>query len=171
MDVFQCIETRVAVRDFKPDPVSEDVVQKILEAGRLAPSQRNRQQWHFIVVKDKETLKQMGSLASTGPYIADASFAIVIAMEPNARLPQVDAARAAENMLLVAWAEGVGTCWVGGFDRDKVKELLDIPQDMQLITIMPYGYPKEEAQRLKKRRKPLEQIAYRERFGVKYYEG
>ena len=165
MDVYQCIRTRVAVKNFIPDPIPESVIKKILRAGRWAPSQRNRQPWHFIVIRDSQTLKQLSSLTSSGPYIADAPLAIAIVMEESARWPQFDAGRLIENMLLVAWSEGVGTSFVGGFDHEKVKELLHIPQSMEFITVMPYGYPTEAAKSGGKRRKPLAEITHLERFG------
>ena len=167
MDVYQCIRSRVAVRSFTPEPVPEPVIKKILRAGRWAPSQRNRQPWYLIVIRDRETLKQVGTLTTSGAYIVDAPLAIAIAMD-NARMAQFDAGRLIENMLLVAWSEGVGTCFVGGFDHEKVKEILRIPQSMEFITVMPYGFPREEAKAGGKRRKPLAEIAHRERFGEKW---
>ena len=80
-------------------------------------------------------------------------------------MPQFDAGRLIENMLLVAWSEGVGTCFAGGFDHEKVKELLHIPESMDFITVMPYGYPTEAAKSGGKSRKPLAEITHRERFG------
>ena len=71
-------------------------------------------------------------------------------------------------MILAAWAEGVGTCYVGGIDRDAVKELLGVPEEMELVTVMPFGFPTEAALAGGKRRKPLEEIAFRERFGQPY---
>ncbi|MBI2880498.1 MAG: nitroreductase family protein [Candidatus Tectomicrobia bacterium] len=167
MDVHEAIRTRYAVRDFRPDPLPQETILRILEAGRLAPSQRNRQQWHFVVVQDRETLKRIGELAPTGPYVAQAPLAVVVVMQ-GAKMAQVDAARAAENMILAAWAEGVGTCWVGGIERDKVKELLGIPPDGEIVTILPFGYPKKLSLKGKKNRKPLSEVAHRERFGNPY---
>ena len=167
MDVYQAIRTRVAVRRFMPDPVPEPVIKKILRAGRWAPSRRNTQPWHFIVIRDGHTLAQLASMTSGGPYIADAPLAIAIVME-NARMSQFDAGRLIENMLLAAWSEGVGTCFVGGFDQEKAKDLLNIPQDMDLITVMPYGYPTEAAKSGGKRRKPLSENTHVERFGEKW---
>ena len=167
MDVYRSIRTRVAVRSFTPDPIPEPAIKKILRAGQWAPSRRNTQPWHFIVIRDRQTLAQLASMTSGGPYIADAPLAIAIVME-NARMSQFDAGRLIENMLLVAWSEGIGTCFVGGFDHDKVKELLDIPQDMDFITVMPYGYPTEAAKSGGKRRKPLSEITHVERFWEKW---
>ena len=168
MSVYETIRSRVAVRQFKSDPVPDDVVRRVLLAARWAPSQRNRQPWHLVVVEDRHTLEQIGALASSGAYIAEAPVAIAFAMEESARMVQFDAARAIENMLLVAWEHGVGTSYVGQMDRDRIKELLGIPEGMELVTVMPFGYPTEDALAGGKRRKPLGEISHRGRFGVPY---
>jgi nitroreductase len=167
MSVFESVRARIETREFKPDPVPEAVLQKILEAGRWSPSQRNRQPWHFIVVQERQTLTQLGAMAPSGPYLADAPLAIVIVTE-GARVPLVDGTRAISSMQLVGWEEGLGSCWVGGVDREGVKRLLGIPEACELITVLPFGYPTDMAKRLRKRRKPLEQMAHRERFGTPY---
>src|SRR5262245_14137091 len=161
MSVSECVRGRVETREFKSDPVPDGVLQKILEAGRWSPSQRNRQPWHFIVVQNSERLKQLAALAPSGPYLADAPVAIVVVTE-GARLPLVDGTRAISSMQLVAWEEGLGSCWVGGVDHDGVKRLLGIPEACEVITVLPFGYPTEAAQHLRKRRKPLAQSAHRE---------
>jgi nitroreductase len=170
MDVFACVRTRVETREFKPDSVPEVVIHKILEAGRWSPSQRNRQPWHFIVIQHRETLQQLGAMAASGPYLADAPLAIAVVTE-RARAPLIDGTRAISSMQLVAWEEGLGSCWIGSVDREGVKRLLGLPETCELITVLPFGYPTDAAKALKKRRKPLEQIAHRERFGTPYRAG
>jgi nitroreductase len=170
MDVFACVRTRVETREFKPDPVPETAIRKILEAGRWSPSQRNRQPWHFIVIQHRETLQQLGAMAASGPYLADAPLAIAVVTE-GARAPLIDGTRAISSMQLVAWEEGLGSCWIGSVDREGVKRLLGLPEACELITVLPFGYPTDAAKGLKKRRKPLEQIAHRERFGTPYRAG
>ncbi|MBI3326744.1 MAG: nitroreductase family protein [Nitrospinae bacterium] len=168
MDVFECVRGRVETREFKPDPVPEPVIRKILEAGRWSPSQRNRQPWHLIVIQDRETLKQLGALASSGPYLADAALAIAVVTE-GARAPLIDGTRAISSMQLVAWGEGLGSCWVGGVDREGLKRLLGVPEACEVVTVLPFGYPTDAAKAIRKRRKPLDQIAHRERFGTPYH--
>ncbi len=170
MDVLACVRTRVETREFKPDPVPEAVIRKILEAGRWSPSQRNRQPWHFIVIQHRETLQQLGAMAASGSYLAGAPLAIAVVTE-GARAPLIDGTRAISSMQLVAWEEGLGSCWIGSVDREGVKRLLGLPEACELITVLPFGYPTEAAKGLKKRRKPLEQIAHRERFGTPYRAG
>lgn len=167
MDVFACIHSRPAVRGFRPEPVAEDIIKKILHAGRQAHSQRNRQPWRFVVVQNRDTLKQIGALASTGPYIAEAPLAIALVIE-GAKNPYIDATRAAECLMLAAWSEGVGSCWVGGIDRPKIKELLGVPEEAELITVIPFGYPTAEETTKTKVRKRLGKIAFRERYGDPY---
>jgi nitroreductase len=119
------------------------------------------------VIQNRETLKQIGALASSGPYIADAPLAIALVIE-GAKNPYIDATRAAECLMLAAWGEGVGSCWVGGLDRPKIKEMLGIPEEAELITVIPFGYPTAEERAKKKVRKRLGKIAYRERYGEPY---
>jgi nitroreductase len=168
-NAYQTIRARLAVRSFKPDPVPDGVVDRILRAGRWAPSSRNSQPWHLIVVRDRQTLTDLASLTPSGRFIADAPMAIAVAME-GARRAELDAGRLIQNMLLAAWDEGVGTCMVGAFDGAKVKALLGIPESMEFVTAMPYGYPTEEASAKTKLRKPLSEIAHRERFGRSWEE-
>ena len=170
MEVYEAIRSRVAVREFRPDPVPDASIKKVLLAARWAPSQRNRQPWRFVVVRERDTLRRIGELASSGAFIADAPLAIAVAME-GAKLPQFDAARAIENMILTAWSLGVGTVYVQGIDRDAVKQLLAIPEGLDLITVMPFGYPTDEAKSVGKRRKTLAEIASVERFGQPYQQG
>src|SRR5215469_18738131 len=112
METFDAIRTLLAVRRFKDTPVPEPIVRQIVEAGRLTASGGNSQPWHFIVVRDKETLRKLGQLARTGPYIAQAPLAIVVAMDHSSRLADSDGSRAIQNMMLTAWSQGVGSNWV-----------------------------------------------------------
>lgn len=169
MELYQCIRSRLTVREFKPDPVPPRVVNLMLRAARWAPSARNRQPWQFIVIQDRNTLARIGGIASSGGYIAQAPLAIAVLMGSVNRA-DLDAGRAIQQLELAAWSQGVGGCFVGlgGEENRKVKELLDIPDDLQLITVMPFGYPTDEARGRGKRRKPLSELAYREKFGQKY---
>src|SRR2546426_6486122 len=97
MDVYECIRTRQTVREFKPDPVPDAIVHKILRAGRWAPSSSNTQPWHFVVVRERETIAAIGRIATQGAFIGQAPLAIAIVME-NARRPQLDAGRALQQM-------------------------------------------------------------------------
>jgi nitroreductase len=164
MDVFEAVRTLLAVRSYKDAPIPDAVVRRIVEAGRLTGSGMNGQPWHFIVVRDRNTLRRLGELAPSGPYIAEAPLAIVIAVDKT-RFAVSDASRAIQSMLLTAWADGIGSNWVGFGGLDKVKALLDIPGNLEVLAILPFGYPVRAVGRGKKQRKALGQVAHLERFG------
>jgi len=164
MEVFEGIRTLLAVRRYQDRPVPEAMVRKILEAGRLTGSAMNLQPWQFIVVQDRETLKKLGALARSGPYIAQAPLAIVVAIDKSGYAVS-DASRAIHSMLLAAWSEGVGSNWVGFGGLTKVNALLGIPAPLDALAILPFGYPADPIGRGKKNRKPLKAIAHRERYG------
>jgi nitroreductase len=163
MDVFEAIRTLLAVRRYRDMPVPEDVLRRVLEAGRLSASAMNKQPWHFIVVHDANMLRQLGTVAQTGPYISDAPLAIVVAIEPS-RFAVADAGRAIQNMLLTAWDVGVGGNWVGS-GTQAAKELLGIPEELDVVAIVPFGYPARATEHGQKTRKPLSEIVHRERWG------
>jgi nitroreductase len=169
MNVFEAVKTMLAVRTYQDQPIPSEVVTRIVEAGRLTGSSRNTQQWDFVVVRDKETLKALGSMASTGGYIADAAMAIAVVV-PDAPVGYMDGARATQDMMLVAWEEGIGSNWVGNMDTDEVKRLLNIPQEKMILNVIPFGYPAEAVGAGRKQRKPLGEIAHSERFGQAYRE-
>ena len=165
MDTFEAVRTLLAVRGYQDKPVPAQSLQRILEAGRLTASSMNSQPWHFIVVQNRDTLRQLGSLLRTGPYVAQAPLAIVVVIDPTT-YAMSDASRAIQSMLLTAWSEGLGSNWVGFGGLDNLKPLLGIPAEAEVFAVLPIGYPKDEIQgRGKKQRKPLAEVAYRERWG------
>jgi nitroreductase len=164
MDVFETIRTLLAVRSYQDKPVPDPVVRRIVEAGRLTGSGMNRQPWHFIVIRNSETLRRLGALASSGPYVAQAPLAIVVATDKT-RFAVSDASRAIQSMLLTAWADGVGSNWVGFGGLENVKAVLDIPVSLEVLAILPFGYPARPVGRGKKLRKPLREVAHLERYG------
>lgn len=165
MEAFEAIRTLLAVRNYQDKPVPPEVSRRIVEAGRLTASSMNAQPWHFIVIENRDTLRQLGALAPTGPYIAQAPLAIVVAIEKT-RFAVSDASRAIQSMMLAAWSEGVGSNWVGFVGGlAGVKPLLGIPDDLDVLAIVPFGYPAQAAGRGRKQRKPLSAVASRERFG------
>jgi nitroreductase len=163
LDTFTCIRTRREIRDYLDKPISDEHLLKILEAGRVAPSSKNSQPWHFVVIKNKETLTKIASLTPTGSHIAKAPLAIGVLMD-GAKLPEIDGARAIQNMALEAWDLGIGACWVTNFYEDAVKDVLGAPQRMKIVTVMPFGYPKEPKTTRKKVRKTLQEIVSYEKL-------
>ena len=173
MDVIECVRSRRTVRTFKSDPIPEAVVTRILRAARWAPSSRNQQPWHLIVIRDRETLRKIGDVATSGRFVAEAPMAVAIAMEKADR-PDLDAGRALQQMELVAWSEGLGTCFVGlgvAEQNRKIKELLAVPEEIDLITVMPFGYRPDSFKSSESPRKAMGEIAHEERFGRQYSAG
>src|SRR5512135_1034725 len=165
MDVFEAVRTLLAVRSYQDKAVAEESLRRILEAGRLTASSMNGQPWHFLVVQNRDTLRQLGSLLRTGPYVAQAPLAIVVVIDPTTYAIS-DVSRAIQSMLLTAWSEGLGSNWVGFGGLDNLKPLLGIPPEAEVFAVLPIGYPKDEMKSQgKKRRKALAEVAYRERWG------
>lgn len=164
MDIFDAIRTDLAVREYRDAPIPDAVAREIVEAGRLTASGGNRQPWRFIVVRDKDTLRKLAALAPTGPYIAQAPLAIVVATTQSPYAVS-DASRAIQSMILDAWSHGIGSNWVGFHGFDAVKPVLGIPDDLDVLAIVPFGYPARPTGAGKKIRKPLSEVAFRERYG------
>jgi nitroreductase len=164
MDAFETIRTMLAVRRYQDRPVPEATLRRVVEAGRLTGSAKNLQPWHFIVVRDRQTLRKLGALARTGAHVAQAAAAVVVAIDKTP-FAVSDASRAIQSMLLAAWAEGVGSNWVGFGGLEDVKTLLGIPARLGLLAILPLGYPAGAVGKGRKDRKPLGTVAHRERFG------
>lgn len=163
MEVFDAVRTVLAVRQFQDKPIPESIVRQIVEAAHLTASSINGQPWHFIVVQDKAMLRQLGSLAKTGPYIAQAPLAIVVGME-HSRYALSDASRAIQSMILTAWSQGVGSNWVGFDNLTQINPVLGIPEQIEILAIIPFGYPVASIGKGKKKRKPLGEVAHRERW-------
>ena len=164
MDVFETVRTVLAVRAYQDKPIPAEVVRRIVEAGWLTGSSMNGQPWHFIVVENRGTLKKLGALARTGPYIAQAPLAIVVAMEQSPYAVS-DGSRAIQSMILTAWSEGVGSNWVGFQGLTEVKALLGVPAEVDVLAIVPFGYPAKTLGKGRKKRKPLAEVAHHEHFG------
>jgi nitroreductase len=164
MQVFEAVQTVLAVRSYQAKPIPSEVTRRIIEAGRLTASSMNRQPWHFVVIEDADTIKKLGELATYGPYIAQASLAVVVAIEES-RFSISDASRAIQSMVLTAWEAGVGSNWVGFFWLEAVKPLLGIPENLEVLAIVPFGYPDSPVGKGIKKRKPLAEVVSKERFG------
>ena len=168
MDVFNAVRTVLAVREYRETPIPEETVRRIVEAGHLTASSQNRQPWHFVVVDDRATLQQMGELARSGRYIAQAPLAIAIAIEKRSRFAVSDASRAAQSMILTAWADGVGSNWVGSGGMNEIAALLGIPEEFDVLSVLAFGIPVRSIGKGEKVRKPLSEIASHGRFGRPY---
>jgi nitroreductase len=163
MDIYDLIKLRKSVRSYLPKDVEEDKLNRVLDAGRLAPSAGNRQEWRFIVVKEKEQRQKLAG-ATNHAFVAEAPVVLACCAENDGHtmpcgLPSfsIDAAIAIDHITLAAVAEGLGTCWIGGFDADKAKEVLGIPDGIAVVELLPIGYPADPSEQ-QKTRKSLDEI-------------
>jgi nitroreductase len=163
--VFEAVRTVLAVREYQDKPIPDDVLGRIVEAGHLSASASNAQPWHFVVVRDRSGLRDLGGLVAHGPYIAGAAAAVVVAYEKANPLGISDVSRAIQSMILVAWGDGVGSNWTGFGQLDGVRKKVGLPDKYEVLAVVPFGYPKRKIGLGKKKRKPLAEVASGERFG------
>ena len=161
-----------AVRDFRPDPVPQPVVDDILDVARWSGSASNRQPWAFVVVRDRETLRALAAAEGYADHLAGARLGIVLVMDGEKFEHEThDEGRLSERLMLAAAAHGVGSCigWYRGTGPDTVKRLLGIPSERTVRTVISFGYPDAAARQARSKRpearKPLAEIAHEERFG------
>jgi nitroreductase len=154
----------MAVREYADKPIPDDTLRRIVDAAHLTASAANRQPWHFILVKDHDHLRKLGSLVRTGPYTVNAAAAVIVAYEKENRAAVSDASRAIQSMMLAAWGEGVGSNWTGLMGIDAVREEFGVPDGYDVIAVVPFGYPKRKVVG-KKKRKPFNEVVSSEKFG------
>jgi nitroreductase len=174
MDFYEVVRTRRSVRAYRPDPVSQDVLARVLDAARIAPSGSNRQPTRFIVVSNEETKQKLIPMCHNQAFIATAPIAVVACgsdikynrgewMERYAMI--VDVAIAVDHLTLAARAEGLGTCWIGSFNNDQLKEFFSLPEDVDVVALTPLGYPEGDAFTEPEGRIPLQEFVRWERWG------
>lgn len=166
--VFDAVRTVLAVREYQDREIPDDVLDGIVEAGHLSASASNLQPWHFVVVRDRQALRELGGLVRTGPYIAGSAAAVVVAYERGSRTGVSDASRAIQSMILTAWADGVGSNWTGFGGLDGVREYVGLPETYEVLGVLPFGYPRRALGRGRKNRRPLAEVASAERYGTPY---
>lgn len=171
MNVVEAIKTRRSVRKYKPDPIPENHLKTILESAQLAPSAGNKQPWRFIVVRDPKTKKVLAEKARKQLWIGDAGVVVVALGMPKddpsvyERWVERDVMTAVEHMVLTAWELGYGTCWIGAFEQQDIKEVLDIPEDYTVINLLPIGVPDQSPE--PRGRKQFSELFYSEKYGKK----
>ncbi|NLX35735.1 MAG: nitroreductase [Chloroflexi bacterium] len=165
MDTIQAIMSRRSIRRFRPEPIPDADLRTILEAGRQAPSAANRQPWHFVAVSDPEAKRRLAQACNGQMWLADAAFILVACGLPqvSAKWYQVDVAIAMENMVLAAHTLGYGTCWIGAFDADAVRQVCGIPEDVQVVACSPLGI--SDSNPPARARKDWGQVFSRDTFG------
>lgn len=169
MEIREAIRKRESIRAYLDKPVPEEKLINVLEAARLAPSAMNSQPVKLVVVRDAGKRKALAQAANGQTFVGEAPV-IIAAVATNTSyvmscgIPShpVDLAIAVDHMTLAAVDEGLGTCWIGAFSQEKVKGILDIPDNYRVVTLLPLGYPKRESGL--KRRKPLEELVCYETY-------
>ncbi len=172
MEVWEAIKSKRAVRVFTDEPLPEDSVRRILDAGRRSQSSKNSQPWHFIAVQDRDTLEKLAECGEWMTHVAGAALCVAIvtpAPEGNERYPwnMFDAGQSASYMQLAALEIGVGSCLGTVYDVEKARSLLGFPSNSSVRIVISFGYPKEGAQRPgmgQKGRRTFDEVVHWERW-------
>lgn len=169
MDVFEAISKRRSIRNYKTTPVEDEKLEKVLEAARIAPSAANRQEWKFIVVKNQETREKLVEAANGQKFVGQAPVTIVCCSTESERVMPcgqfaytVDLSIAVSFMILEATELGLGTCWLGAYDEEAVKKVLDIPDEIRVPAMFTLGYADENPD--SRPRKDIDEVVSIDKF-------
>ena len=166
MDILEVIKARRSIRKYKADPVSEEEINKILEAGRWAPSADNSQPWGFIVLRNQEVREKLADILTWGSFLSQAPLGIVVTVNPGASSHHVeDGAAATQNMLLEAHSLGLGACWIAIYGEEyeaSAKKILSVPGNERLVCAIAIGHPAETGQTT---RRELDEVSFTDRYG------
>jgi nitroreductase len=164
MDIYEAIRMRKSVRAFKNEDVPDEVLSRILDAARLAPSANNFQEWRFVVVRDAKTRRKIAQAACRQAFVGEAPVVLACCAWDNRHVMTcgqpsypIDAAIAIDHITLCAAAEGLGTCWIGAFYEDEIRRILGIPPAIRVVALLPLGYP-QNPKPVRKLRLSLERI-------------
>lgn len=151
VELLDIIKTRRSIRKYKPEDVPDEYIEKMLEAARWAPSAVNGQPWRFLVVRDKEIKKKMGKYIKSylviNRHVSEAPVIIAICSKDKSyKWASLDCAMASQNIMLEAHSLGLGSCFIGVFNENKIKELLGMPDKMGIVGLITVGYPDGEAE-------------------------
>jgi nitroreductase len=159
MSLLDVVLSRRSIRNYKTGEVPQETVERILGAGRYAPSADNEQPWHFIVVTEPEVKKKL-STTRWNSFIRDSAFTVVgcayVGDDYSRKWSTIDTTIALQNMVIAAWSLGIGSCWIGDFVEAEVKSMLHVPEDWRIISLISFGYPNETPS--DSPRKPLKEI-------------
>lgn len=169
MDVMEAIRKRHSIRSYEDKEVEEEKLNLILEAGRLAPSASNRQEWRYIVVRDKQTRQKLVDAAAGQAFVGEAPVVIACCAQTDGHIMRcgqpcypIDVAISIDHMTLKAVEEGLGTCWIGAFNEAKAKEILGVPDEIRIVELLTLGYPTQIPEG--KARKELGELVKYERW-------
>ena len=165
MDAFECIATKLEVREFSTQDVPSEIRSKILEAARLTGTGMNTQHWRFILVEKKDNLKELAEDSTSGSWVAGANFAVIVLTNPKYGFHLIDAGRVLQNMQLTAWNEGVGSGLFTGIREEKIRKDFQIPTELTPSVILGFGYPVSKLAGKRKNRLPVHELVYYEKYG------
>ena len=170
MEVFECVSTLSSIRSYYDKGVDMDVIRKVLEAGRLAPSAHNDQPWQFILITGKDNLMELEKYCISGRFVSQVAFAVVVLSNPGSKWHEIDTTRAVQNMVLTAWSCSLGSCWIGNIDTMGLKNFFKIPDKWNILTVLPFGYFNEKIITTNKYRKSPGDIFHLNVYGNKLKE-
>jgi nitroreductase len=168
MELIEAINARRSIRKFQDRPVEDEKLFAVLDAGRLAPSAKNMQDWRFIVVRDEAARSKLAVAARDQKFVAEAPVVVIacgtsdLVMTCGQPAYAIDVAIALDHMTLRAASLELGTCWIGAFYEDQVRAILGVPESVRIVALLPLGYPAEEP--FPRPRKHLDEIVSWERW-------
>ena len=165
MDAFECIATKLEVREFSTQDVPSEIRSMILEAARLTGTGMNTQHWRFIMVEKKDNLKKLAEDSTSGSWVAGANFAVIVLTNPKYGFHLIDTGRVLQNMQLTAWNQGVGSGLFTGIREEKLRSDFQIPSEMSPSVTIGFGYPARELTGKRKNRLPIRELVYYEKYG------
>ena len=165
MDAFECIATKLEVREFSTQDVPSEIRSMILEAARLTGTGMNTQHWRFIMVEKKDNLKKLAEDSTSGSWVAGANFAVIVLTNPKYGFHLIDTGRVLQNMQLTAWNQGVGSGLFTGIREEKLRSDFQIPSELSPSVTIGFGYPARELTGKRKNRLPIRELVYYEKYG------
>lgn len=162
-NLLEIIKKRRSIRKYKDKKIPDELVKKILEAGRWAPSAANNQPWRFVVVNKKEIIRKLGKNSryfSVNKHVEDSPLIIVIYTSKRHKWVDLDCGMAAQNMMLEAYSLGIGSCFIGAYRERRIKEILSLSENTRIVGIITFGYPEEILEKEERYRFKLEEITY-----------
>jgi len=164
MDTAEAVRTKLDSKEFATRPVGPEVKGAVLEAARLTSSGVNSQHWRFILVQDPANIARLAADSTSGSWVANANFAVIICTDPTKSYHLLDAGRALQDMQLTAWNSGVTSRIYTGIKQPDMRRDFGIPESLNVTAVVGFGYPKKQLMG-RKDRKPLSEIAFLERYG------
>ena len=167
MDTFDCIKTKLHIREFVSDNVSPEIKSKVLEAARMTGIGLKRKHWRFMLVENKDKRENFAEDSTSGSWVVSCDFAIIILTKPTDGFHLSDAGRILQNIQFAAWHYGVGSGIFTGIKQDKLRNDFGILQQSNVSAIIGFGYPQRNLTGNRKKRLPIHELVYYEKYGIR----